>query len=214
MTQKKDPLPQKARRPLLGLLTQAIFVAVVFIIGLGFGVYYNPEITVFWNSIFRVQQAGPASTIAPAEALREDQSSIMLPQLEEPLPLIYSDTLDEPKVQEYLKQGAVVLPLGTAFGEEGNVVVTAHSSGTQSFGPYRFAFSKLAELKNGDEFTVQTDKAKYTYKVYGQDIVWPTQVDKLPQDNRSTVTLVTCWPLWTNYKRLLVHSELTKVEYR
>lgn len=139
-------------------------------------------------------------------------STLMMRQLSEPLPLIYSDTLEEKQVQQYLKQGAVVLPLGTSIGEPGNVVITAHSSGFESFGPYRFAFAKLSELKEGEEFQITVNSAVYTYRAYAKEIVWPSQVDKLPQDNRSTVTLVTCWPIWTDFKRLLVHGELVAVE--
>ena len=87
------------------------------------------------------------------------------------------------------------------------------SSGTAAFGPYRFAFAKLAELESGQTYQIKTPTAVYTYRVYGQEIVWPHEVNKLPQDDRSTVTLVTCWPLWTNFKRLLVHSELVSTDY-
>ena len=178
------------------------------------GFYYAPEIKVvsryYWFSLFPgVEVVRPTATIATPE---EATSSLHLQTVPESIPLVFSDTLEEEKLQEYLKEGAVVLPLGPTFGESGNVVVTAHSSGTQSFGPYRFAFSKLAELQEGDEFFIHIPNKTYTYKVYKKEIVWPTQVDHLPQDDRSTVTLVTCWPLWTNFKRLLVHSELVKTE--
>lgn len=177
--------------------------------GVALGVYYRNEIIVWLSVILNRAPAelGPTPTISP------DTSTLEMNLLDAPLPLVFSDTLDEPTLQEYLKEGAVVLPLGTEFGEPGNVVVTAHSTGTTSFGPYRFAFGKLAELQEDDEFTVRTPKARYTYKVYGSEIVWPHEVDKLPNDDRSTVTLVTCWPLWTNFKRLLVHGELVSVDY-
>ncbi|MFH1353669.1 MAG: sortase [bacterium] len=137
---------------------------------------------------------------------------IIIPGLTEPLPLIHSDTLAETQIQQYLKEGAVILPLGTTLGEPGNVVITAHSSGFESFGPYRFAFAKLGELEVGEEFQITAGPATYTYRIYKTEVVWPSQVDKLPQDDRSTVTLVTCWPIWTNFKRLLVHSELINVD--
>jgi LPXTG-site transpeptidase (sortase) family protein len=182
-------------------------VALVFALGVAGGAYYHNEIGVIWRSFL------PAP--APPAPVRSEpaSSTLSFAQLPEPLPLVYSDTLDEPRLQEYLKEGAVVLPLGTSFGEPGNVVVTAHSSGTAAFGPFRFAFAKLSELEAGQEFKVTTPAAQYTYRVYGKEIVWPHEVDKLPNDDRSTVTLVTCWPLWTNFKRLLVHAELTGVEY-
>lgn len=189
----------------------------VFVLGAASGVYYQNEILVYWRSIIILNS--PNSTIAPAleqqsvESAARHSSTLQMEQLKEPLPLVYSDTLEEEQLQEYLKEGAVVLPLGTSFGEPGNVVITAHSSGNQAFGPYRFAFAKLGELTEGNEFTIRTSVATYTYRVYGKEIVWPHEVDKLPNDDRSTVTLVTCWPLWTNFKRLLVHAELINTGY-
>lgn len=188
-----------------------IVVVLIFLVGLAFGIYYHQEILVLvqhsrWGSYF-IQPAPSAPVPAPAAT-----SNLLLSTVPEPIPLIFSETLDESTLQEYLKQGAVVLPLGRNFGEPGNMVVTAHSSGTAAFGPYRFAFAKLSELKTGEEFSIAATGHRYTYRVYGQEIVWPHQVDHLPNDDRSTVTLVTCWPLWTNFKRLLVHSELIKTE--
>lgn len=188
-----------------------IVIILIFPVGLALGSYYHREALVLWQhsrwgSFFAPPTSG-LSTPTPTTF-----SSLSLSTVPEPIPLIFSETLDEPTLQEYLKQGAIVLPLGRNFGEPGNMVVTAHSSGTAAFGPYRFAFAKLSELKAGEEFSITTADHRYTYRVYGQEIVWPHQVDRLPNDDRSTVTLVTCWPLWTNFKRLLVHSELVKTE--
>lgn len=133
---------------------------------------------------------------------------ITLPGLQDPLPLINSDSLAEDRIQQYLQQGAVILPLGQGIGSEGNTVIAAHSSGTESLGPYRFAFAKLSELKQGDAFSITTDKGVFNYRVYGFKIVSPTDTSELPHDARSTVTLVTCWPVWSNTQRLLVFAEL------
>ncbi|KKT93448.1 MAG: hypothetical protein A3E37_01880 [Candidatus Andersenbacteria bacterium RIFCSPHIGHO2_12_FULL_46_9] len=185
---------------------------VIFLTGLLLGVYYHTEFTVLWLNQFSSSIPTPSTTPPPLDL--SVSSVIRLPTLPDPIPIIYSDTLDESTIQQHLKQGAVVLPLGTAFGEPGNVVVTAHSSGTEAFGPYRFAFSQLSELTVGSTFSIATPAANYNYRVYTKEIVWPHEVDKLPQGDRSTVTLVTCWPLWTNFQRLLVHSELTSVDYK
>lgn len=187
-------------------------VLVAFVAGAAGGAYYHSELAVWWVNLFGTTEAPPAPAVLPAID-RATTSVIELPTLNDPLPLVYSETLDEPQLQEHLKSGAVVLPLGTSFGEPGNVVITAHSSGTEAFGPYRFAFAQLAELSEGDEYVITTPTAHYRYRVYATDIVWPHEVDRLPHDDRSTVTLVTCWPLWTNFQRLLVHTELMSVEY-
>lgn len=182
-----------------------VAVGLIFLSGLVVGTYYKQELAVVWQHNTHPATMSPTVTLNPT-------SNLTLSTVPDPIPLIFSDTLDEPTLQEYLKQGAVVLPLGRNFGEPGNMVVTAHSSGTAAFGPYRFAFAKLSELKKDDQFSIATAGHRYTYQVYGKEVVWPHQVDHLPHDNRSTVTLVTCWPLWTNFKRLLVNAELIKTE--
>jgi sortase A len=194
-------------------LGRALILILTLAAGLALGVYYHTELLVVWQGIVPVEQKAAEPTVLPSID-PATESFISLPSLGEPLPLVYSTTLDEPTLQEHLKSGAVVLPLGTSFGDPGNVVVTAHSSGTANFGPYRFAFAKLSELKEGDEYSISTPTAEYRYKVYKKEIVWPHEVDKLPNDDRSTVTLVTCWPLWTNFQRLLVHTELVGVDYK
>jgi len=201
------------RRLITSLLTPAILLA-IFATGLATGAYYHNELSVIWRSVNPLP-AWPDPTTAGATDVEptDATSTLSMQQLDQPLPLVYSDTLEEAVLQEQLKKGAVVLPLGTSFGDPGNVVVTAHSSGTEAFGPYRFAFAKLGQLEIGQEFSVSTPTATYSYQVYDTEVVWPHEVDKLPADDRSTVTLVTCWPLWTNFKRLLVHSELINVGY-
>jgi LPXTG-site transpeptidase (sortase) family protein len=195
---------------LINFFKYFFIISVAFFAGLSLGYYYHPELSVLLNGFFPEESLPSKSPalFSPAETFTLD-----LPDITEPLPLIFSETLDEPTIQEHLKNGAVVLPLGTNLGEPGNVVITAHSTGTAAFGPYRFAFAKLAELENGQTIVVKTPSADYTYQVYGREIVWPHEVDKLPQDDRPTLTLVTCWPLWTNFKRLLVNTELIKTEY-
>lgn len=195
----------------IATVTWTLVLIATFAAGIAAGVYYHREISVWLAAAGLRQPASTPSEINIQNTLPTD-SFLTMNTLQERLPLVYSDTLEEEAVQQYLKQGAVVLPLGTMFGDPGNVVVTAHSSGSESFGPYRFAFAKLSELENGNEFTITTPEASYTYRAYAKEIVWPHEVDKLPDDDRSTVTLVTCWPLWTNFKRLLVHGELISTE--
>lgn len=190
----------------------AMLVIAAFAGGVFVGAYYRAELEV-WSAILTNQRQPVAEAPEALPSVAPETRVLRAEQLEAPVPLVFSDTLDEPIIQEHLKSGAVVLPLGVSFGEAGNMVITAHSTGTASFGPYRFAFAKLSELKTGDEFSISTPQATYTYRVFGEEIVWPHEVDKLPNDSRSTVTLVTCWPLWTNFKRLLVHGELVNIAY-
>lgn len=187
--------------------------ALTFIAGTGFGTYYHSEILARAHVLPGVGKPVAHVSQIKASDKEDTPATISMQTLDEPLPLVFSQSLEDKDIQEDLTKGAAVLPLGTKFGQPGNVVITAHSTGTSDFGPYRFAFAKLSEIKEGQAFTIQDQGIEYTYKVYGSEVVWPDQVDKLPDDERSTVTLVTCWPLWTDYKRLLVHGELTGVHY-
>ena len=201
-------------------LVEGLAPVVTFVVGVGFGVVYHEDIAALgWVELGPVQ-AQAVSEEEPAdqtEALMSQASEslgprLLVPALGGPLPLVQSTTLDDASIQQDLHRGAVVLPLGSSFGEPGNTVITAHSSGLGDYGPYSQAFAKLGRLKIGDRFTVVTETARYTYHVYDTDIVWPHEVDQLPHDQRSTVTLVTCWPLWTDWQRLLVHAELVLEE--
>jgi LPXTG-site transpeptidase (sortase) family protein len=131
----------------------------------------------------------------------------------ETLPVVIGESLSEPVLQENLKHGAVLLPMGTTLGQSGNVVITAHSSGPKNIGKLRSAFAQISKLEVGDTYTIDTKTASYTYKVFSKDRVLPSMVDSLPNKGKSTVTLVTCWPIWTDFMRLIVNSELVNVEY-
>ncbi|MEX0650147.1 MAG: sortase [Candidatus Andersenbacteria bacterium] len=156
----------------------------------------------------------PHSSPAPfreelAEVDEPELQTLWFHSLAEPLPLVMSTSFEEANIQSLLKEGAVILPVGNGFNQAGNMVIVAHSSGLPWFGPYRFAFSELSDLGVGDEFRITIGDSQYTYRVFEREIVHPEAIYELPQDTRSTVTLVTCWPVWTDFKRLLIHGELS-----
>lgn len=101
---------------------------------------------------------------------------------------------------------------GTALpGREGNVVIFGHSSLPQFFNPknYLTIFSKLPSLKRSDTVSVDYDGILYTYRVEEMLEVGPTDIQVLEQrlDN-SFLTLVTCVPPGTYFKRLVVRARL------
>lgn len=150
--------------------------------------------------------------IPTARPLSNKVRNLVLPTSTNPIPLIYGQSLNEQDIQRDLTRGAVLLPIGAHPGEPGNAVIVAHSTGLVSVGPYRFAFTSLAQLQPGDQFMIVGTGLVHTYEVYATDVVWPHQVDRLPHSDESTVTLVTCWPLWTDRQRLLVHARQIDVQ--
>ena len=55
---------------------------------------------------------------------------------------------------------------------------------------------------------VHYNSMRYTYRMVGNEIIWPTEVSKLIIDtDKPIMTLVTCWPLGTSRQRLLIRAE-------
>ncbi|MCL4360653.1 sortase [Patescibacteria group bacterium] len=96
-------------------------------------------------------------------------------------------------------------------GDYGTAVVFGHSVLPQFFDPhnYRTIFSTLPTLKPGDDIYVSYDGVEYQYKVYQLVVTDPTDLSSLEQDfDDSYLTLVTCVPPGTTWKRLNVRAQL------
>lgn len=115
----------------------------------------------------------------------------------------------EKEVQQELRKGVVHYP-GTAFpGQNGNVFFTGHSSYYPwDPGKYKDVFANLAQLEVGDVYYVYFQQKKHTYKVFEKKEVRPSEVGVLEQsESKKLSTLMTCWPLGTALKRLIVVAE-------
>ncbi|MDO4741934.1 MAG: sortase [Candidatus Saccharibacteria bacterium] len=104
-------------------------------------------------------------------------------------------------VAHYRINGASAFP-----GEVGNFVITGHSAGDiYSSNPYKFIFSGLERLEDGDLIYVNYESTRYTYQVYKKEVVEPSNVAALTRPtSEPIITLVTCTPLGTSRYRLLV----------
>ena len=107
-------------------------------------------------------------------------------------------------VAHYRIAGASAYP-----GEIGNFIVTGHSAGdVYSANPYKYIFSGLERLENGDLIYMNYNSVRYTYQVTKKEVVEPSDVDALiVQTDKPIITLVTCTPLGTSRYRLLVTGE-------
>jgi LPXTG-site transpeptidase (sortase) family protein len=111
----------------------------------------------------------------------------------------------ENQIQEALRYGVVHFP-GTALpGDKGNVVITGHSS-YFPWDPGRFkdVFALLHQVDVGDRVIVYRDQKPYEYEVYDKEVVMPDQVEVLTQKGEDRLTLITCTPVGTNLKRLVL----------
>lgn len=111
----------------------------------------------------------------------------------------------EQEIQEALQDGVVHYP-STAFPDEaGNTVITGHSS-YFPWDPGRFkdVFALLHDVQVGDKIYMYYNQKRYDYEVYETKVVLPSQVEVLTQDGEDKLTLITCTPVGTNLKRLVV----------
>jgi len=105
-----------------------------------------------------------------------------------------------------VQYGNQVLP-----GELGNAVVLGHSTLPQLFeaNDYRTIFTFLPDLERGDKIKAHLNGSVYNYIVYEMFVVKPEEVWVLEEKSEeSTISLITCVPPGTYWKRLVVKAKL------
>jgi LPXTG-site transpeptidase (sortase) family protein len=135
---------------------------------------------------------------------------VIIPKINAEIPVVYDvNSIDDSSIQEGLTRGVVHYATTPLPGQSGNVVIVGHSSGNIfNQGNYKFAFSLLRALDNGDTFYLQKDGKRYTYQVYNKHVVKPTDVSVLGSaDKPATATLITCDPPGLNANRLVITAQ-------
>ncbi|MBI5122602.1 sortase [Candidatus Roizmanbacteria bacterium] len=149
--------------------------------------------------------------IKPIEILTpEDPNfSIVIPKIGANARVLSNiDATDEKTYLNALNKG-VAHTLGTAFPREGgHIFLFAHSTDYfWNVGTYNAIFYLLYKLEKNDEVDIFYQGQRYVYRVIGREIVDPSQVQYLTRKtNREFLTLQTCWPPGTTFKRLLVFA--------
>lgn len=78
---------------------------------------------------------------------------------------------------------------------------------------YNEVFATLDNVVYWDKIIVYYGQKKYTYIVREKKIVAPWDTSVLKRNkNKSEITLMTCWPIWTTLNRLLVIWELVETD--
>lgn len=117
------------------------------------------------------------------------------------------------KVYQLALTKGVAHSKGTAFpGEVGNIFLFSHSS--QNFYEarrYNSIFYLLTKLKKDDDVYLFYKNKEFKYKVIDKKIVDSNSISYLVKNGpKQTLTLMTCWPPGTTFKRLLVLAEISK----
>jgi LPXTG-site transpeptidase (sortase) family protein len=147
------------------------------------------------------------------------ENRLIIPKIGKNIPLVDVaglsgfdfDHMENIFMQE-LEKGVVRYP-GTALpGEKGNAFIFGHSSNYPWVkGEYNEVFALLDHLEFGDQIIVYYNQKKFVYTIREKKIVRPGDVRALERNpEASELSLMTCWPIGTTLKRMLVFAELTK----
>ena len=137
---------------------------------------------------------------------------LIIPKINVNVPVVYGVGYDHNSQMKAMEKGVAhfAIPGANAVpGQVGNTVLSGHSS-NDLFDPgdYKFIFAQLDKLQNGDTIYINYNSVRYTYTITKKEVVLPTQVDKLTYaTDKPVLTLITCTPLGTAEKRLLVTAE-------
>lgn len=129
--------------------------------------------------------------------LRIDKIDVLAPVIKN------VDGSDKKIYNKALRSGLAHLS-GTALpGESANIFIFGHSS-DEVAGDYSKIFARLNDLEKSDEIVVYYENNEHKYRVENKKIVKADNVSVLEQGKKEILTLMTCWPIGTSDKRLII----------
>ena len=140
--------------------------------------------------------------------------SISIPKIGAVAPLELNIDPWKKEVYEPALEKGVAHALGTALPGEGKLVYLFAHSSSPAWKITRFntIFLRLNELQTGDPITVNRDGHDYIYTVTEKKVVSPRDIEFLTeQGDNEQLVIQTCWPIGTDWQRLLVFAEPVKL---
>lgn len=131
-------------------------------------------------------------------------------------PMVWSKTDIETNMLKDLENGLSHFMKTAAPGQNGNMIVSGHSSNyVWAKGGYKHVFKDLNNLQAGDLVNIKTVQKNgriiyYKYKITEKFVTTPDDEKIFADTQNPTMTLTTCWPIGTNLKRLIVKAEFVK----
>lgn len=160
-------------------------------------------VTVISNKSYAAKTPTPIPTPSSTATLISAESKLIIPQIQVNAPIVWN-VADE-NITQNLEKG-VVHYKGTALpGQTGNIFITGHSSYYPwASGDYKEVFALLGKLQLNDKIYLQSNGKNYVYEVVNIKTVSPDDLSVLNATPTKTLTLMTCVPVGTNLRRLIV----------
>jgi sortase (surface protein transpeptidase) len=149
------------------------------------------------------------------------ENRIIIPKIGKNVPLVdiknrkieWEEELNSIFMEE-LENWVIRYPWSATPGNDGTTFVFWHSSNFPWIEwDYNEVFSLLDNVVYNDDIIIYYWQKKYTYKIREKKVIKPGDVSVLKRNkNKSELTLMTCWPIGTTLKRLVVTWELVEEE--
>lgn len=143
-----------------------------------------------------------------------DKAILTIERLGVSAPIVFNVGSDQKQIYANLENGTVHYSNSPKPGLEGTSIVLGHSSAYPWYkGQYGAVFALLGKLNPGDRFTVQYEDGRtFTFAVKRSIVFSPLSNDarlsEIENTPGSSLVLISCWPVGTNYKRIAVQAEL------
>ncbi len=132
-----------------------------------------------------------------------ENNRLMIPVIGVDAPIIWDVGADDSV--EKLQQGIIHINSTGKPNENKNVFLSGHSSNYWwREGDYNSVFALLPQLSEGDEIFVTFENMMYKYTVDSLEEVEKNTSGKFLNFDSSRLTLMTCTPVGTNLKRLVI----------
>ena len=142
--------------------------------------------------------------------------TMIIKKLNIEVPIIWSASDVEEEMQEDLKNGVVIYPKTGVPGQSGNTVIAGHSSNyAWAKGNYNYIFKNLNNLEIGDTIVIRVTQHNgkvfnYQHRINFKEVVKPDSIKIFRHTKQPSITLTTCWPLMTDWNRLIIKAEFKK----
>ena len=146
-----------------------------------------------------------------------DRATLVIDSIGVRAPIVFNVPDNNDLIYDNLEKGVVHYSNTAKPGELGAAIVLGHSSAYPWYnGDYGAVFALLSKLKVGDRFYVQyDDNRSFVYEMRQAIIFNPFENDQRLTDienaTGSSLILISCYPVGTNYKRIAVQAMLVQI---
>lgn len=180
---------------------------------------YNQKLTWWYQDEFGTAPHNLVDAVSNYQSKTDTNKNASLPNISDnsiyiesiniKAPITFGVDNNESAVSANLKNGVIQIFGSGLPGEIGNVFITGHSSNFPWVDSrYNSVFALLGNVVVGDLVQIKFHDTNYAYRVKKVFIVNPSDASVMKASKDSALlTLMTCTPVGTNLKRLIVQSD-------